>query len=102
MTKSKAIFWLGKHELERLGHGSQRGSCSARRSGQDRSIGALGDSGTLTHPDKQLISGAIRLCDLALRHFEERGDPEAQRFIDQFTVSFMSLIVQYFAARSRH
>jgi len=47
--------------------------------------------------DRQLIDRVLSLCDLALLYFEQRGDREAQIFVDRLAISLMATIGEYFA-----
>ncbi|MCB6180190.1 hypothetical protein LHP98_18915 [Rhodobacter sp. Har01] len=101
MQKSKAVFWLGRLEVERMQRSLRRGRASAERSGQNWRIGDQMESANAVVLDRQLIDGAIRLCDTAFFFFERRGDQAAQQYMDRFAISLVSLIGEYFAARSR-
>lgn len=79
----------------------RRGRTSAERSGQKWRIGDQIEFADAILLDRQLIDGAISLCNSALYYFEQREDLAAQRYMDRFAISLVSMIGEYFAARSR-
>lgn len=101
MQSAKAIFWLGNLDIPSPGRVGTGEATQPQAGGHDRDTGGgRAEDGPAVSLDRQLIDRVLNLCDLAFLYFEQKGDREAQVFIDRFAISLVAMIGEYFAERS--
>lgn len=101
MQSAKAIFWLGRIDIPSPDRVDAGEATRPPEGGSDRATGSgRAEDGPAVSLDRQLIDRVLNLCDLAFLYFEQKGDREAQVFVDRFAISLVAMIGEYFAGRA--